>query len=379
MRATKQRRAGRGPGRPMRRFGPSSALVLAVAFAAGTMLLVSPSDDGPPAPPSPPTRVASTAAWPDAQRASISGELADGAAFVPGHFLDARTAVGTASSADGRSLRLVVRGVDGSSRELRSVPVDGGPTYGSFASTETELLWVESSTSTAAEIWLASLRDPRSPARRLTADTGAALFYGSQYDLIVNGGRVYWAAALAGTDVTEIRSVPVTGGAVSVRTEKGQWGLSAWPWLTDGRDQTSRARLRNVETGRDVEVNTGRGTELLTCGPAWCRVMVVGDGGIARMDLMRHDGSDRKTIADGTASAVGTDVAVLDRFELLFQTRTAADGVNRSALLVHDIAAARTVEVSPAVDGAFSRAGILWWSTSADDTVLWHTLDLRTV
>ncbi len=371
----KERRTTRSPRRPVRRYGASSVLVLAVAFAAGSVLLASTPDDGPPAPPG---RVASTAAWPDAQRATITGELTDGAAFVPGHFLDARTAVGTASSADGRSLRLVVRRVDGSSRELRSVPVDGGPTFGSFVSTGTDLLWAESSTSTAAEIWLASLRDPGSPARRITADTGAALFYGSQYDLIVNGGRVHWAAR-AGTDVTEIRSVPVTGGAVSVRTERGQWGLSAWPWLTDGKDQTSRARLRNFETGRDVEVDTGRGTELLTCGPAWCRVMVVGDGGIARMDLMRHDGSARKTVADGAASAVGTDVAVLDRFELLFETRAGADGVSTSALLVHDLTTARTVEVSPAVDGAFSRAGMLWWSTSADETVVWHTLDLRTV
>jgi hypothetical protein len=31
------------------------------------------------------------------------------------------------------------------------------------------------------------------------------------------------------------------------------------------------------------------------------------------------------------------------------------------------------------VDGAFSRAGMLWWSTSADDIVVWHTIDLRTV
>jgi hypothetical protein len=37
------------------------------------------------------------------------------------------------------------------------------------------------------------------------------------------------------------------------------------------------------------------------------------------------------------------------------------------------------VEVSPAVDGAFSRAGVLWWSTEEGDRTLWHTVDLRTV
>jgi hypothetical protein len=373
--AAKQRPAVRGPRRRGRRFGPSSVLVLAAAFTAGGVLLFSGPDDGPPALPG---RVGAAAAWPDAGRATITGELSDGSAFVPGHFLDARTAVGTAPSPDGRSLRLVVRGVDGSTRELRRVPQDGGPTFGSFAASDTELLWVESTNSAASEIWVADLRDSRSPARRLTADTGTALFHGSPHDLVVHGGRVHWAAAAPGADVTEIRSMPVTGGAVSMRTEQGRWGLSAWPWLTDGSDQTSTARLRNLETERDVEVDTGTGTELVTCSPAWCRVMVVGDGGIGRVDLMRPDGFARTTVADGTASAVGTDVAVLDRFELFFETRPVAEG-STSALLIHDIAAARTVEVSPAVDGAFSRAGVLWWSAADGDTVVWHTLDLRTV
>lgn len=364
-----------------RRWRPSSLVVLAVAFAAaGVLLIWAPESDGAPAAPAAPVRVAASAAWPDAQRATITGELSDGSAFVPGHFLDARTAVGTAATPDGRSLRLVVRGVDGSSRELRSLPLDQGPAYGSFAASDTELVWVEStSTNAAAHLWVADLRDTRSPARRLTTDTGAALLLGSQYDLIVNGGRVYWAAAPAGTGLTEIRSIPVAGGAISMRTREGLWGLSAWPWLTDGSEQTSRARLHNLATGRDVEVDTGKGTELLTCGPAWCRVMVVGDGGIARTDLMRHDGSARTTVADGNASAVGTDVAVLDRFELFFESRPGADRTTTSALLVHDITTERTVEVSPAVDGAFSRAGMLWWSTSEDDAVVWHTLDLRTV
>ena len=377
---TKERRAARTPRGPVRRFGPSSVLVLAVAFAAAAVLLVSTPDDDP-GPPPPPARVASTAAWPDARRATITGKLSDGATFVPGHFLDARTAVGTAPSPDGRSLRLVVRRVDGSPRVLRSLPLERDATFGSFAASGTELVWVESTNSAAPEIWVASLRDARSPARLLTADTGAALFVGSQYDLLINGGRVYWAAAAAaaGADATEIRSVPVSGGAVSVRTEKGRWGLSAWPWLTDGSDQTSRARLRDPQAGRDVEVDTGSGTELVTCSPAWCRVTVVREGGIARIDLMHHDGSARRTVADGAASAVGADVAVLDRFELLFESLPGADRQVTSKLLVHDIAAARTVEVSPAVDGAFSRAGLLWWSTSEGDTVVWHTLDLRTV
>jgi hypothetical protein len=172
--------------------------------------------------------------------------------------------------------------------------------------------------------------------------------------------------------------VPLAGGAVAVRSEPGSWTLSAWPWLTDGSDQTSTARLRNLETKQDVEVN-GSGTELLTCGPTRCRVAAVGVGGIAPLELMRHDGSARRTITDGAATPLGTDVAILDRFELLFETRTGADRANAAALLVYDLVADRLVEVSPAVDGAFSRAGVLWWSIEKDDGTLWHTVDLRTV
>jgi hypothetical protein len=37
------------------------------------------------------------------------------------------------------------------------------------------------------------------------------------------------------------------------------------------------------------------------------------------------------------------------------------------------------VDVAAGVDGAFSRAGVLWWSTGDQDSIVWHTLDLRTV
>jgi hypothetical protein len=31
------------------------------------------------------------------------------------------------------------------------------------------------------------------------------------------------------------------------------------------------------------------------------------------------------------------------------------------------------------VEGAFTRAGVLWWSTNDNDSTTWHTVDLRTV
>jgi hypothetical protein len=47
--------------------------------------------------------------------------------------------------------------------------------------------------------------------------------------------------------------------------------------------------------------------------------------------------------------------------------------------VVHDLTSRTTVELSAAVDGAFSRDGVLWWATGDQDDIRWHTLDLRTV
>jgi hypothetical protein len=48
-------------------------------------------------------------------------------------------------------------------------------------------------------------------------------------------------------------------------------------------------------------------------------------------------------------------------------------------LLVYDIGTRRTVDVSAAVSAAFSRGGVLWWSTGDQDSIVWHTVDLRTI
>ena len=379
MSVTAERRPATRAGRlPERRYG-TSGLTLA---AAGLVLVSIPDNDAPVPqtlpPPLPQSRLASAEAWPDAESATFAGKLADGATFQPGHLLDARTAIGTAPGADGRSLRLVLRHADGSIRQLRTLPRNRGPEFASFASNATDVVWVENTTDDAPQIWAADMRDARSSARRLVTDVGAADFTGAPDDLVINDGHVLWAAAGRGSDTTEIRSVPVGGGKVSVRAEPGTWLLSAWPWLTDGSDQTSTARLRNLDTKRDVEVN-GSGTDLLTCGPTWCRVAVVGTGGITRTDFMRHDGSARTTIATGAASAIGTDVAVLDRFALFFETQPVPGANNQATLIAYDLTLAGTVEVSPAAGSAFCRAGILWWSTGAGDFTTWHVLDLRTV
>jgi hypothetical protein len=353
---------------------PALAGLTVAVVAGGALLAYGPEREKP----APPARVAVDAAWPGAQRADLPGNLTDGPIFQPGIFLDARTGVGTAPSPDGTAERLVLRAADGGVRELRRRPLSSNPEFGAFAASGDDLVWTESATGVRTEIWAA--KTTGGPARRLTSDTGNAVFFGSQWDLVLAGGRVHWAAAPPkGDKVTEIRSVALTGGAVTVREEPGTWALTAWPWLTDGGgDQAGTTRLRNLATNRETPVET-TGAELITCAAVWCRVLVMKGDGLARIDLMHPDGSARRRIAGSAAGAAITDVAVLDRFEVLSETGPDSELTGRAGLLVYDIAKDRTVQLSAAADGAFSRGGVLWWATGDQDSLVWHTVDLRTV
>jgi hypothetical protein len=351
-----------------------AAAGLAVAVAAAALLIFAPARDRPA--PAGPVTVGLAAAWPGAARADIPGNLPDGPIFTPLLFLDARTAVGTAPSPDAGWMRLLIRRADGRLRELRRLPLDKSPSFDNLAAAGDDLVWTESMDQRGVRIWSARLSG--GAARLVTADTGDALFYGSQYDLTVADGQVHWTAA-AGQSATAVRSVPLAGGTVQVRTEPGQWGLSAWPWLTDGAGSgTGTTRLRNLATGRDRRVQS-TGVEIPACGPAWCRVMVMGDGGLVRIDVMHPDGSARSRIAGSTAGAAVPDVAILDRFEILSETGPDSALTGTAGLAVYDIGSRRTITVSAAVSGAFARGGVLWWSTGGLDDTVWHTIDLRTV
>ncbi|MET0495307.1 MAG: hypothetical protein ABW000_19470 [Actinoplanes sp.] len=345
-----------------------------VALAAGAALLAYPSHQEKKAAPA--GRVPLAVAWPQAQRADLPGNLRDGPLFQPELFLDARTAIGTAPSPDGTAVRLLVRKPDDSVRELRRRPLPANPEFSNLAVGGDDVVWTETADGLPTQIWAG--KTGGGPARMLTADTGDVLFYGSQWDLVVADGRVWWAAA-AGAEATEIRSVALTGGAVRIRREPGTWAMSAWPWLTEGGgDQSGTTRLRNLATGRDTPIPAA-GTELATCSPAWCRVLVLSGDGLVRIDLMHPDGSARQRVAGSAASAAVTDVAILDRFEILAEAGPDADLTGTEGLLIYDLEAGRTVDVSAAVSAAFSRNGVLWWATGDQDALVWHTLDLRTI
>jgi hypothetical protein len=354
---------------------------LCVALVAAAALIVLGGRDRPPAAPTGPLTLA--AAWPGATVADLPASLADGPAYSPVYFLDARTSFGTAPSPDGGSLRLLRRAPDGAIRELRRLPMDGSPQYGGFVSDGAVLAWSESVADdrgrSRSQMWVADLEGQR-PARRLTADTGEVVFFNSEHDMVIAEGRLHWAAVAPGDDAaTQLRSVPLAGGEVDTSTEPGQWAMSRWPYLVSaGSGQSGPVALRDPRQGRTAEVDAAA-NELMTCSPAWCRVQLLSSDGPTRLDLMRPDGADRRRIAGGTATAALIDVAVLDRFEVLTQAGPEGPLASNQELFLYDLTDRRTVLVAGSVGLVSYRAGVLWWSTGVDETTVWHALDLRTL
>ncbi|GIF16686.1 hypothetical protein [Actinoplanes teichomyceticus] len=347
--------------------------VLLVALAAGGALLAGRADRPAPAPARSTDPVTVAGAWPHAQRADLPAALPDGSLFTPKLYLDAGTAIGTARTPGERSTRLLLR-TAGTLRELRRAHAE----FDNLAAAGDDVAWTETGERAATRIWAVNRADGRAP-RRLTADTGNAVFFGNQHDLVLAGGRVHWAAAPRRAGSTEIRSVALTGGPVAVRRFTGEWALTAWPWLTSAAGGPSgRTRLKDMTTGRTVEVPVSAG-EQSECNPAWCRVLVSDGTGLVRIDVMRPDGSARRRVAGATSGAAVSDVAILDRFEILSETGPQSDLTGTAGLSVHDLASARTVTVTPAATSASARGGMLWWSTGSGGATAWHSLDLRTV
>jgi hypothetical protein len=313
--------------------------------------------------------------WPAAKHATLIATLPDGTAYQPLLFFTANDSVGTAPTRNGKSLRLIIRPADGRLRQLRELPISHDPSIPAITVAGGLLVWAESTTATQ-ELWSADLRG--GPARRLTANAGDARFYQSQYDLVVADGRVHWVAAGRG-DATEVRSVALSGGPVDVRDEPGTWAFAAWPWLSDGVvNSAGTTVLRNVITGQDRPIpNTARG--VTACSPTWCQVVLLTKKGTPEIDLMRPDGSAHRVIADGNPATVISDVAVLDRYEVISQLTPASELTGNIQLLLYEISTRRTAEVSADAFSVAYRAGILSWSTGTQQSFIRHALDLRSL
>jgi hypothetical protein len=295
-------------------------------------------------------------------------------------YLDAQTSVGTAATPDRTAIRVVlVRAGGAVAGELHRVPATENPQFAGFTADGETLVWAESTASAQARsqtrLWRAAWRTA-APATLLTADTGDIVLFSSQHDLVLADGRVHWAAAARTAEpVTETRSVPLAGGAVAVRTVPGAFAHTGWPWLVSaGSGQAGPVELVNLASGERRKV-AASGTELVTCSPEWCRVLVLSaTGGAARIDLMRPDGSQRRRVAGSSASAAVIDIGVAGRFEVL----SVGNGATATQqLLLYDARDDRLVLVAGTVGTVQSRGGLLWWSTGDDEALVWHALDLR--
>lgn len=323
------------------------------------------------------------AAWPQAVRGQVSGRTPDGQPYTPGYFVDARTSVGTAPTADGGHLRLLLRSADGGVREIRRLPTTGSPRFRGFVGAAGWLAWAESVTdedgTTTTTMWT---RRPGTagPAEQLTADTGDVWFTDSEYDLVIARGRLHWASAVPGSrPTTEVRSIPLTGGRVRVEAKTGAWSLVAWPWLVSAGNATSGAPVRWLDLDNGAtRAFVPAATELPVCGATWCRSMVLSGSGVAGTDLVRADGTRRRRIAGPDMATPLPDVALRDRFEVLtsFAAPAAANG---RPLSVYDLNTGATVTVADHAISVASRGSILWWSAGSPGAVRWHALDLATV
>ncbi len=319
--------------------------------------------------------------WSGPPPQSIPGVLADGSSYLPRIYLNADTSVGIAESPDGRLQRVVLRAPGGRVTELRRLDGSDHPQFDGFAASGNTLVWAESVSQADAPVsttlWRTDWRTGARPSI-ITSNTGDPNFFGGQFDLVVQNGRVYWAAVRPGNSaVTEIRSVPVGGGQVAIRRINGEYALSSWPWavsVSGGRG--TPVELLNMSTNKRIRVAT-QAAEVTACSPQWCRMAVLGDSSLIRIDLQRPDGSARRRIAGSEATPTIVDVALLDRWVPLKTDRSDGGAADGAGLSLYDVNTGRTDLVATAVANVQARAGMLWWSTGPDDELMWHAIDLR--
>lgn len=363
--------------RLMPTWSPSIVALILAVFAVGILLLPKlqhSADQGP---------LTLKKAWPKATIGALPTAMPDGPLLDPVYLLGDGTIIGTAPTPDGTASRLVVHPPHGAPRTVKTVPLDVDPLYAGVTTSGDTMVWAETVSAagaTVSELWSANWRTDAAP-HKITAGTGSLAFFNSQYDLVIADGVVHWVAVGSGAaPVTELRSVPLAGGPVRVQQQPGQWALSRWPWLVSTASQGSgSAKLLNLSDTTTTTVPIS-GAELASCAPSWCRVQVVGGtGGPTRLDLMRPDGADRRRVAGAGVSPAITDVALLDRFEVLTRSSQVNDLDNQQDLLLYDLKKRQTVEVAAGVGVVNSRDGRLWWSTGNAEQTRWHTLDLHTL
>jgi hypothetical protein len=351
--------------------GPVAGLAAAVVVVGVLLALPEPARDAAAVPLSP-TAVASPT-FHGPPTADTPGVLADSTIYTPRMYLDPQTSVGLAATADAQSLRLLLR-TGAKVVELRRLAVGQNPQFDGFAVSGDTLVWAETLGDSGTSLWRANWQSPTSPVM-ITDATGNATFAGSQYDVVISDGRVYWTAQPA-TGVTEVRSIPVDAvndGDVDVRRLTGDFALSQWPWVVGHGGRGKPAQLRNLNTGQTLAVATA-GDQNVTCTPTWCRLDTLATTGLKSIDVKRPDGSKSAHVAGAEATPAIADATVLDRYIPLLTDQPVGTGLS-----LYDLTTADTKLIAVNADNVRSAGSVLWWSTTSEDGVEWHAIDLSTL
>lgn len=358
---------------PYAQVGAVTGLLIALS-AAGRLLTLAP-------PHVPGTDWQLAEAYPGVTPIEVPGEVEGDWAYEPVLFFSATASIGVATPPGGGRTRLMV--VDGrQTRTLRQLDKAEAPQFSGFVAIGDQVAWLEQTAGPdrqgAAKLWIAPWRGPGQP-RVLTEDIGDFAFFDSEDDLTVIGDRLYWIAAAPGDALrSEMRSVPLAGGPVTKQDYDGAWQLLGGDWLTSAvtTGSTSTALL-DWRTGRRSEVRS-RPAELVTCGVAWCRVIVLGgQSNAVRIELMRPDGSQRRTAVRGAVTASLVDVALRGNWEVYSRTGHGTSALSAQQVLLYDIAGQRVIQVADGAGQIMGRAGFVWWSSGSGDLVSWRVLDLR--
>jgi hypothetical protein len=364
-----------------RRLGQLAAAVgVAVLAVAGALSLPSPKAAAPTTTSTDGT-IRLHDVWPHADVLTIPAAIDDGSTYQPMLVLDPNTSVGLTTSADLETTKLVMRTGNGPFRELRVLSGESHPLVAAVTISGDQLYWLEITASGEDEgarqttVWRANVHT--GSAQTIASDSSDVLYFDSGYDLQVAGGQLRWAANGSAEDRGELRSVPITGGPVTGRELDRLYALSAWPWATSSAaNLAGNVDLLNLETGEHKTI-TAKPNEILTCTPVWCRVTTLVDQGQKLTFEVEHiDGRDRRAVGDGTLTPLNTDVALMDRFELVASLAS----TNAQRLWLEDLKTNRSILLDDAVSATVgSRGGYLWWSTGDGETLTWHVLDLRTL
>ncbi len=308
--------------------------------------------------------------WQGPATSDTPAVLPDGTGYTPRIFLSPTTSVGVAATPDGHSMRLL--SVGARTTELRRLPVDRSPQFAGFVVSGDTLVWAETTTD-GTELWRTDWKTAARPVL-IESDAGAVAFTGSQYDLVINAGRVYWTRPVDGG--TEVASVGMDGYDDESRDLTGDFGLSAWPWVVSHGGQGARGEkmtLIDLNTNRRLTVSPTP-NQTATCTPVWCRLDTAGDTALVRIDLRHPDGTGARQVAGAEATPAIVDVAMLDRYIPLITDRNDGTGLS-----LYDITSGRTDLVAIDIDNVHASGGILWWTTGDGDDVEWHAIDVRTL